>query len=61
MLRLKEHVARFKKEHSKTFTEKGRICTYLERDFTDAAKLAKKLLTEEIVKENAASISILNT
>ena len=33
MLRLKEHVTQFNKIHKKTFVEKGRICTYLEREF----------------------------
>ena len=52
----KERVKNFKEKHGKTFTEHGRICTYVKRNFINVEKLVPELLKDALLKEKVNKI-----
>ncbi|MFC1741422.1 nucleotidyltransferase domain-containing protein [Nanoarchaeota archaeon] len=53
----KERVKNFKEKHGKTFTEKGRICTYVKRRFVRPDDLVPELLKDALLKEKVKKIA----
>ncbi|MFQ5474896.1 MAG: hypothetical protein ACE5DM_03605, partial [Candidatus Nanoarchaeia archaeon] len=45
----KKNVRTFKEKHSKTFVEKGRICTYVPRAYTDVDAFVHDLLSNKVL------------
>jgi tRNA nucleotidyltransferase (CCA-adding enzyme) len=57
-LREKERLKTFRQKHKKTFTEKGRMCTYVKRKHVNAEELIKELLKDPLLKEKVKSIKL---
>jgi tRNA nucleotidyltransferase (CCA-adding enzyme) len=59
-LRLKEHVANFKKQYKrKTFTKKGKIFAKVKRDYKDSSLLIKDLIKNKYVKEKVKGVKVV--
>lgn len=57
-LKIKGHVANFKKMHKRTFVRAGRICALEKRRFLTPESLLEHLVKEEFVRERSNSIRI---
>ncbi|MBW2964329.1 CCA tRNA nucleotidyltransferase [Candidatus Woesearchaeota archaeon] len=51
-----ERVKNFKEKHPKTFTENGRICTYVKRRYVRAEDLVSDALKDPLLRERVKSI-----
>ena len=58
LLKLKEHVSRFKKKHKKTVIKRGRIFALDKRKFREPEKLIKSLFKHQYLKEKIKDIKI---
>jgi tRNA nucleotidyltransferase (CCA-adding enzyme) len=58
LIRLSEHVERFKQDHKKTFVAGNRICAYVNREFTKPGKLVESVIKENYIKERVRSIEL---
>jgi len=58
-LKVKQHVASFKKKHKKIIIKKKRIFAVKKRKFTNAKDLIKNLIKTSNVKDNIKSIKII--
>ena len=57
----KKNVDMFKKKHKKTFAEKGRICTYVSRPYTDVTVLVKDTLKDKsLFKDKSKKMTLVN-
>ena len=59
LLKLKEHVSRFKKKHKKTVVKKGRIFALDRRRFREPEKLIKSLFNNKYLKEKVKDIKFI--
>lgn len=57
-IKLKGHIANFKKMHKKTFARNGRIFALEKREFTQPIGLLKSIVNSQFVKERGKPISI---
>lgn len=58
-LKIKEHCARFRKQHKNVFTKKGRLYAKVKREFVDSGEYLKVLLKDKWFKEKIKSLKIL--
>jgi tRNA nucleotidyltransferase (CCA-adding enzyme) len=54
----KERVENFRQKHTETFTEDGRICTYVKRRYVKPEELIKEVLKDPLLKERVKKITI---
>lgn len=59
-LKMKEFVADFKKSHSYTYEEKGKICAKIQREHPKLSDFVNSLLKEEYFKEKVKKVKILS-
>ncbi|HII71844.1 TPA: hypothetical protein HA265_03760 [Candidatus Woesearchaeota archaeon] len=55
----KQRVENFKEKYEKTFIEKGRVCTYIKREYIKPEGLVKDVLNDKLLMQKVKKIKIL--